>query len=149
MRKTYRIAYGRTCSCLSLTRRYVLYGPVLSRNAAQRDDVHPQVLGSGVLDDAAQQPAASTEQAAGISLAPIRIFPNPTNGSVTVQKTAAGADYVVKVSNSLGQVVKTLTIKKNDLEAEFSLAGVSPGNYIVHVVAPDGTIIHSEKIAKL
>ncbi|PSK93498.1 T9SS type A sorting domain-containing protein [Taibaiella chishuiensis] len=151
MRKTYMIVYGRSCSCASRTLRYVIYGPVNSINAGTRDDT-PQIIRSGVLDATGQRPAASTERAerpASPNSALIRIFPNPTTGRVTIRKTAADGDYMVKVSNSLGQVVKTVSLKKADMEAEFSLAGVSPGNYIVHVVSADGTIIQSEKIAKL
>lgn len=142
-RKTYRFVYGRSCSCSSLSRQYIIYGPSLSRAASGEGNNTPQVLQRGAFTDAGDQVITSP------AAAMFRVFPNPASNRITVQKSATDVDYEVKVLNTLGQLLKTVNMHKSDLKVDFSVADLTPGNYIIHVVSAKGNIMHSEKITKL
>lgn len=145
MRKTYRFVYGRSCTCSSLSKRFIIYGPIASRASEQSTRSDLQVLASGMLEGEADQ---SMMGAKAEERNMFKIFPNPTSSKITVEKFTTDADYEIKVFNILGQLVKTIPIKIADTKVEFSVAALTPGNYVVHVVSTKGVIIHSEKITK-
>lgn len=148
LRKTYRFVYGRSCTCESITKRFLIYGPLGNKPAAgQSSDPRPHILGSGVLNEQTTQSATGISPA--VQTTSFSIFPNPTDNKVTIQKSATDADYDVKVFNAFGQLVKTVHLKAADTKVELSLAELASGNYMVHVVSVKGVIIHSEKVTRL
>ena len=66
----------------------------------------------------------------------IFISPNPTNGFTSIQFRTYQSDVILKVLNSLGQVVteQIIVSKGNDLyKGEIDLSHLSPGIYLVNI----------------
>lgn len=140
MNKVYRFVYGRYCTCEGLTKRFLIYGPLGPKGTPGSG---PRVLGSGFIEEQSTPGIGSTIRNT------FSIFPNPTDNKVTIRKSATDADYEVKVYNAFGQLVKTVNMKAADTKTEIQLSEFAPGNYMLHVVSPKGTILHTEKVTKL
>jgi hypothetical protein len=87
-----------------------------------------------VIDDFFQNGAvASTNE---LSLAEIKLFPNPSNGNVTVTINAIDANTAtVEVTNLLGQVVYTINdeLTAGNNEIQLDLSSLEAGQYVVRV----------------
>jgi hypothetical protein len=144
--RTYRIIYGRSCTCETISKRYMIVGPMASKGQAGSNI--PQILESGVYDETATvgRGAVSVKEAATNQ---VKVFPNPTKNTVNVQVAVAGDNYQLKVFNSFGQLVKTAEIKEGQSSTEVSLSELASGNYMLHVVSEKGAMIHTERITKL
>ncbi|MCH2228788.1 MAG: T9SS type A sorting domain-containing protein [Crocinitomicaceae bacterium] len=87
-----------------------------------------------VIDDFFQSGAvASTDE---LSLANATIFPNPSNGSVTVSMSSVDANNAtIEVSNLLGQVVYTsnAALVSGENAIQLDLSSLEAGQYIVRI----------------
>jgi hypothetical protein len=64
----------------------------------------------------------------------ITIFPNPTNGVFNVKLDAyVNNNMVVEIYNSVGEVVKTVTVNSNNADIDLSM--YANGVYMVKVIA--------------
>lgn len=84
-----------------------------------------------------------------LSLAEIKLFPNPSNGNVTVSINSIDANYAtIEVSNLLGQVVYTtnndLILGNNDIQLD--LAYLEAGQYVVRISNETGSSTSSVQI---
>ena len=66
------------------------------------------------------QRTTSATSDANLAIATLNVFPNPSHGQVTVQVTRkAGTDYKLRLSNIIGQDIRTIALKP-----ELSTAGL-------------------------
>ena len=149
LNKTYRFVYGRSCTCQGISKRYYIYGPMANKASGSRSgdaNSGPQLIGSGVLTEETVMLPTGAKTLVTTSF---NIFPNPTDNKVTIEKSATDADYEVKVINSFGQLVKTISMKATDIKAEISLAEFASGSYMINIISSKGGLVHSEKVTKL
>lgn len=59
------------------------------------------------------------------------MYPNPANNYVQIEPEFSGTEYVVSITNGIGQLVKTETINNNS--NTISVEGLSKGIYTVAV----------------
>lgn len=109
--------------------RSVLFGLTQKQymNACEKSDVTTQRLASAVVDEVA---------------ADVKLFPNPSNGNITLQ-TGDDLGYSVTVYNLLGEKVFESMTSNNQ---SIYLADVSSGIYIVHIYQSDN-LIKTERIS--
>ena len=60
--------------------------------------------------------------------APIKVYPNPNNGSFTID---AGAELSITIMNELGQVVKTYDAADSH-HGKLKVEGLAKGIYLIH-----------------
>lgn len=78
----------------------------------------------------------------------LNLFPNPSKGPVTVQFTPkAGVDYKLRLSNVIGQEVRTIALKPELTEAGLpvDLRDLPTGMYFYSLVV-DGKIVSSKRL---
>lgn len=146
--KIYRFAYGRSCKCLGLSRRFEIYGPAFSNRAGGSSNnmsSGPQLLQSGYLDEDGNVIPSGIDDPVQEG---VKIYPNPTTGNVTVQRPVATEAMQIKVYNLHGQVVKTMAFGAGETKMSVSLSEFASGAYMLQVVAANGTIVHAEKVTK-
>lgn len=71
------------------------------------------------------------------ALSSLEVFPNPTNGKVTIDLNGINAEEVL-VYNTLGKIVYKATVEEKAGNAGIDLTGLPSGIYIVHVKTHDG-----------
>lgn len=79
---------------------------------------------------------------------PVRIFPNPTNGDLTIEYDFAGR-LNVQLFHANGQLMKNKTLDFSNQSVHFDLEGMSPGIYYVMGMDQDGTNHFVEKVVKM
>jgi uncharacterized repeat protein (TIGR03803 family) len=93
----------------------------------------------GCADTSQIFPVIITEIKNEVSKNEIILYPNPTNGKVTIDLGKVYSEVTVTILNSTGMTVQELKIK-NAQEGELHLNG--PGMYLVKVRTGDGEIVH-------
>jgi len=69
------------------------------------------------------------------------LFPNPSEGSVTIAMTDAADDVVtVRVVNSVGSVVYAQQHTLSNGRADLSLQNATPGMYILQLTTSKGEV---------
>lgn len=79
----------------------------------------------------------------------IVIYPNPSNGEITIQwnkKLPAGAVHL-NLYNSAGQLVGQLFLADVRAENKLKLQGLSSGAYFLRITTPGGGILHTETLS--
>lgn len=87
--------------------------------------------------------AAFEGVAPAASLEIIELYPNPTNGIVTLQNLPMGAN--VMVMNVLGETVQTET-ERGDANLTLDLSGVAAGTYYIRIASTQGVV--TKKLVK-
>ncbi len=148
LNKIYRFIYGRSCTCNAVSKRFMIYGPMAARGVpGGNSQSGPHLLASGILDEETAPTRISTDASNGKPV--IKVFPNPTDNFIVIQKPAAESDVTIKLFNGNGQLVKKLAAKGTDTRVEVSLSEFVSGTYLLQVVSDKGDILHTEKISKL
>ena len=70
------------------------------------------------------------------SVQPLALYPNPATDNVTVRLPAPAANTVIRVVNSVGQVVLTHTPAATDGQCDLALGSLPSGVYTITVTAP-------------
>ncbi|OGX86016.1 hypothetical protein BEN47_13645 [Hymenobacter lapidarius] len=99
----------------------------------------------GVLTVVATPSAALDARTAGITL---NVYPNPTRGQITVQlNQKPGADYKLRVSNIIGQEVRTIALKPELTAAGLpvDLSNLRAGVYFYSLVV-DGKVASTKRL---
>ena len=94
------------------------------------------------------QGAASAASDARLTSPGLSIFPNPSHGQVTVQlNQKAGADYKLRLSNIIGQEVRTIALKPELSSAglPLDLSDLHAGLYFYSLVV-DGKVVTTKRI---
>lgn len=74
---------------------------------------------------------------------PIHIYPNPTNGRITIEGAPQGESLSVEVMNTNGQVV----LRRQNVRAEEDMElGLASGFYVISVADSHGKLLASKKI---
>jgi hypothetical protein len=73
------------------------------------------------------------------------MFPNPTNGNITISLNTVSQHIVVKVTNSLGQVIISKE-EFNTTQFDIDLSQMSTGIYYIHI--NDGEKSNTQKVIK-
>ncbi|MGO3184055.1 MAG: M36 family metallopeptidase [Aequorivita sp.] len=69
------------------------------------------------------------------------LYPNPTNGSITlINKTASQLSNII-ITDVKGRVIKTLNLSGAGIETNFSLVDLASGMYFVKINAENATVI--------
>ncbi len=81
----------------------------------------------------------------------ITLYPNPTNGSVTISRPDAlkGSNTQILISNAAGQTLRTVSLPWMNESETLSLSGLLEGVYILTLEDGRGDILFTEKIVKL
>jgi hypothetical protein len=145
--KNYRFIYGRSCPCEALRLYAHMYGPGLAGRAA---NAPPLLLNSGEYfsPDAGNSTIAKPFKLAGAGDA-IRVFPNPTEGNVTLQMAPLAGEATLKVFSSTGQEVKTMKLKEAVTSVDLSLKDMASGVYLLQVTTSNGVMILNERVVRL
>ncbi|MDB5269787.1 MAG: hypothetical protein JWP58_2827 [Hymenobacter sp.] len=100
----------------------------------------------GVLTVVAATPTATLDaRAAGLE---VNVYPNPSRGQVTVQlNQKAGADYKLRLSNIIGQEVRTVALKPELTTAGLALdlSELRTGVYFYSLVV-DGKVASTKRL---
>lgn len=94
------------------------------------------------------QGTASAALDAHLTAPGLSIFPNPSHGQVTVQlNQKAGADYKLRLSNIIGQEVRTIALKPELSSAglPLDLSDLHAGLYFYSLVV-DGKVVTTKRI---
>lgn len=75
----------------------------------------------------------------------VNMFPNPTNGNITISLNTVSQHIVVKVTNSLGQVIISKE-EFNTTQFDIDLSQMSTGIYYIHI--NDGEKSNTQKVIK-
>jgi Secretion system C-terminal sorting domain/NHL repeat len=75
----------------------------------------------------------------------VRIFPNPSNGSINIELPANTNEYSIAIIDVLGRTVITKTAPVSVTERTFTIACLLAGNYLVKVTSGKNT--YTEKVA--
>ncbi len=87
--------------------------------------------------------AAYESVAPAVSSEPIELFPNPTNGNVTLQNLPLGAN--IMVMNVLGETVQTENARGNT-NLSLDLSNFAPGTYYIRIAS--GNSVTTKKMVK-
>ena len=101
--------------------------------------------------DLANQPSDPMRDMEGVTLHNIEnsglsLYPNPTDGTVTVESTGGVLIEIIMVYDSFGRIVATYEI--NDLLGTFDMHSLHGGLYLLRAQMSDGTV-QSGKVMKL
>lgn len=72
---------------------------------------------------------------AEVTAADFKVFPNPAHGSCTIEMPAMSTDAIIIITDMTGRTVATRVVVANNTTAEFDLANVTTGMYIVKINA--------------
>ncbi|HXC03637.1 MAG TPA: T9SS type A sorting domain-containing protein, partial [Bacteroidia bacterium] len=67
------------------------------------------------------------------------LFPNPTQGKITIQRELAGKAQTLELFNALGQAIRNMTLEP--MQTEMDLSGLAPGIYILKLGTQTARII--------
>ncbi len=74
------------------------------------------------------------------TLAPISVYPNPTNGSFTIDLSEIKSNVTVNITDEEGRLIETREVSGNDeRKAQYNLSNVARGTYLIQIVG-SGTI---------
>lgn len=65
----------------------------------------------------------------------LKLFPNPTLGSVNIEFTNGMVNGTLEITDSLGLLVKTLKLRNNSSNLTLDVSDLAPGKYFVGVVS--------------
>ena len=105
----------------------------------------PNVNQYGILTVQGAPSATLDAQAAGITLS---VYPNPSKGQVTVQLTQkAGVDYKLRLSNIIGQEIRTVALKSELTSAglPLDLSDLHTGMYFYSLLV-DGKVVSTKRL---
>ncbi|MCC3153315.1 T9SS type A sorting domain-containing protein [Hymenobacter sp. BT770] len=110
-------------------------------------EVHgaPRVGMFGVLTVVAAPTATLNAHAAGIT---VNVYPNPTHGQITVQlNQKPGADYKLRLSNIIGQEIRTIALKPELTAAglPLDLSDLHAGMYLYSLLV-DGKVVTTKRL---
>ena len=63
----------------------------------------------------------------------LHVFPDPNNGTFSIEIPGAPRDATLNVVDMMGKVIKTMTVQPIDGKAGIALSGIRPGNYTISV----------------
>jgi len=72
-----------------------------------------------------------------LSDAGIKIYPNPTSGSFTVEIPETQGNVTIRVSDVLGKTIETRTVPGSTKNTIFDLGGIATGSYLIQVNTND------------
>ncbi|GAB3297789.1 hypothetical protein GCM10027511_12790 [Hymenobacter humi] len=90
-------------------------------------------------------PAAAEQRAATVGLT---VYPNPSRGQITVQLSQrAAGDYKLRLSNIIGQEVRTIALKPESSSAglQVDLSDLRTGMYFYSLVV-DGKVVSTKRL---
>jgi hypothetical protein len=73
------------------------------------------------------------------SAAGIKVYPNPSNGSFTVEVSETNGGATITITDVLGKTIETRIIGGNEKKAVFRLTNIAAGSYLVKVNAGNKT----------
>ena len=80
----------------------------------------------------------------------IKLFPNPTNQSITIQIEQEVKElFTIIITNTLGQIIWEGSMQSNTKVLTNELSSLSSGTYTVQVFNISQSICHFEKLIKL
>ncbi len=78
---------------------------------------------------------------------PIRIYPNPVEGMLRVDFSAAAVSVqTVEVVNMIGQTIMSKTVSKRTRTEELNLSGVASGMYLLVLKTTEGTAVRKIQV---
>ena len=105
----------------------------------------PKVGMYGILTVVAAPTATLNAQTTGITLS---VFPNPSHGQITVQlNQKPGADYKLRLSNIIGQEIRTIALKPELTAAglPLDLSDLHTGMYLYSLLV-DGKVMATKRL---
>ncbi len=133
----YRVRVGNSCG-ISLNSNMGIVTTVCSKSMLANEK--PIVEGS----DQNQEMSINDKEERTM---PVKIYPNPSNGTVTVELESLQTEFVtIKVYNLLGEVVALIDENEVGTLNTINLAAQKSGTYIVKVVRSDGEIINKKLV---